>query len=197
MAPIVQKAASRRPPSTSRAIADRLERDGSRFQGGDVHFPGRVRPPTSLALAGATALVAAALCTALLPVDVHHGSLLGRIALLNLILGLFNLLPVIPMDGGRVLHALLALRRGAIRATLVVARIGMVSDQLAIGEDIGGDEGGSDPASDHSDVATVAEDPVFVYIDDPRMRRSLVSTTRADTTAAPAPDPDQIPIQPQ
>ena len=85
-----------------------------------------VGPLTSLALAGAAALAAAAIGTSLLPVDMHHGSLLGRIAFLNLVLGLFNLLPIFPMDGGRALHALLAVRWGTIRATLVAARIGMV-----------------------------------------------------------------------
>lgn len=51
-------------------------------------------------------------------------SLSGRLAAVNLILVLFNLIPAFPLDGGRVLRALLSIRFEKARATLYAARIG-------------------------------------------------------------------------
>lgn len=82
-----------------------------------------VGPLTSLGLA-----VLFLLCTPLLGATSHYSLQFAVFYLgsLNLVLGLFNLLPAFPMDGGRILRGLLASRMGVVKATQVAATLGKV-----------------------------------------------------------------------
>jgi stage IV sporulation protein FB len=52
------------------------------------------------------------------------GSMIDQLAAANLLIAAFNMIPAFPMDGGRVLRALLAIKLGHVRATEIAAAIG-------------------------------------------------------------------------
>lgn len=57
-------------------------------------------------------------------------NVIEQLAIFNLVLGVFNLLPAFPMDGGRILRALLAFALPRTKATGIATRMGQL---LAIG----------------------------------------------------------------
>jgi Zn-dependent protease len=83
-----------------------------------------VGPLTSLVL-GALFLLASAAVGG----GAHPGlvpATLSWLGYINIVLGVFNLLPAFPLDGGRILQSLIWLRTGdRLRATRIAARIGM------------------------------------------------------------------------
>ncbi len=59
-------------------------------------------------------------------IEAAQMSLIGRLAAVNVLLVLFNMIPAFPTDGGRVLRAALAYRMGRVRATRIAAVAGQV-----------------------------------------------------------------------
>lgn len=97
-------------------------------------MPKEPRQEVAVALAGpAVNLVIAAAAWALIEAGGLPGGLLAldtnagflpSLLFANLALAIFNLIPAFPMDGGRVLRALLSMRMDRVRATRVAATIG-------------------------------------------------------------------------
>ena len=88
-------------------------------------------PFVNLLTAAAVALVLFAMGFPLLARPlVTPGNLLRSLVWLNVYLGLFNLLPAYPMDGGRVLRALFSREADPVRATQRAVRIGQVFSTL-------------------------------------------------------------------
>lgn len=99
--------------------------------GGMAQFeklPSRPSGEAVMAIAGPiTSFLIAGICWAATSV-VPSGQgalqfLLTYLALMNVVLAVFNLLPALPLDGGRVLRALLAMQMPRIRATQIAAGV--------------------------------------------------------------------------
>jgi Zn-dependent protease len=98
-------------------------------------MPEEPRQELLVALAGpAVNVVLAGVFFAVLAVGEHiadltqrsllGGNFLANLMWVNVFLAVFNLIPAFPMDGGRVLRALLASRMNYVRATNIAAKIG-------------------------------------------------------------------------
>jgi Zn-dependent protease len=89
-------------------------------------------PLVSLAVAAIAALIAGALS-----VGGAHELFVGVfawLAVINVILAIFNVMPASPLDGGRILQALLWMRHGdRVRASVSASRAGRVFGFLLIG----------------------------------------------------------------
>ena len=54
------------------------------------------------------------------------GLIFSYLAFMNIILGVFNMIPAFPMDGGRILRGILASRFGPVRATDISSTVGQI-----------------------------------------------------------------------
>jgi len=99
-----------------------------------VELPRKPRHEIAIAIAGPLVSlgIAAAAFAAMIPLQlfgvVPEIVMVGLAVLfeLNLMLGVFNLVPALPRDGGRILRGALALKLDFLKATRIAARIGRV-----------------------------------------------------------------------
>ncbi|MAI78031.1 MAG: hypothetical protein CL917_03755 [Deltaproteobacteria bacterium] len=83
-------------------------------------------PATNFVLAaglGVLYLLTGGSISNLIQLSIFDGSLLSVLLQVNIVMGLFNLLPALPMDGGRVLRAGLSLRMPALKATGIASTL--------------------------------------------------------------------------
>lgn len=81
-------------------------------------------PAVNVVIAGALFLVVHLVQPGLSDAPFMGGPFLAQLMWINVSLAAFNLLPGYPMDGGRILRALLAMRLPPERATQIAARVG-------------------------------------------------------------------------
>ena len=83
-------------------------------------------PAVNLVIAGLLLLplLASGIAQPLAGLSLTGGSFIGRLVVVNLLLLGFNMIPAFPMDGGRVLRALLATRMEYTQATQIAATLG-------------------------------------------------------------------------
>lgn len=81
-------------------------------------------PAVNVVIAVVLFLILGAAVDMTAPIENPGVGLLARLAAANVWLVLFNLIPAFPMDGGRVLRAVIAMRRPHAEATRIAARIG-------------------------------------------------------------------------
>lgn len=85
-------------------------------------------PAMSLALSGAFWGLSG------IAASVSFSAVMSYLAIVNLVLALFNLIPAFPLDGGRILRALLWHRSGdALRATSSATRLGSIFAHILFG----------------------------------------------------------------
>jgi Zn-dependent protease/CBS domain-containing protein len=100
--------------------------------GGISQLRGEVRPENEAWMSAVGPLASLGLAALsygafeLLPLPPEASAAFLVIAWMNLALGVFNLLPAFPMDGGRVLRGLLVNRIGRSRATRIATNVGKV-----------------------------------------------------------------------
>lgn len=101
---------------------------GLHFFGGAAQIAGLPRRPRDeVAIAAAGPAVSFALAGMGQGLAVLTGlHLFAWLGWVNLVLGAFNLLPAFPSDGGRILRAALAPRRGFVAATELAVKVGRV-----------------------------------------------------------------------
>jgi Zn-dependent protease len=104
--------------------------------GGVARLEKQPEPPAELWIALAGPMVNIVIAIAILAasggpsvvwkLDNTPATLVIRLAVWNLYLAAFNLVPALPMDGGRALRAIIAMRRGEAVATRIAANMGRV-----------------------------------------------------------------------